>query len=77
MLYIIVIIVTVYITHKIDKAIFFLRFENNIKFIKKVVPHILEDEDISYLVQRKKRIKKTKQQPIIEDDEFEDGEFDD
>ncbi|MCT4543526.1 MAG: hypothetical protein N4A63_08290 [Vallitalea sp.] len=71
MLYIIVICVTVFFTHKIDKAIFFVRFENNIKFVQKCVNSIVFDEDYMQLIARKRRKKKVRK---IGEDE---GEFDD
>ncbi|WP_193774840.1 hypothetical protein [Vallitalea guaymasensis] len=49
MLYIIVICVTVFFTHKIDKAIFFVRFENNVKFVQKTVNSICFDDDYMQL----------------------------
>ncbi|WP_113676225.1 hypothetical protein [Vallitalea guaymasensis] len=73
MLYIIVICVTVFFTHKIDKAIFFVRFENNVKFVQKTVNSICFDDDYMQLIARKQRKKRVKKQ-VIEADE---GEYED
>lgn len=68
MLYIIVIFVSVYFTHKIDKTIFFVRFENNTKFIKKAVNTIVLDDEFISLIERKRKRKK-QQEERKEDEE--------
>jgi hypothetical protein len=69
MLYILVICVTVYITHKIDKVIFFVKFENNIKFVQKAVNSICLDDDYMQLIAKKQRRKRKQKVRVIEDEE--------
>ena len=72
MLYIIVICVTIYFTHKIDKAIFFVRFENNIKFVQKTVNSICFDSDYMQLIAKKQRKRKVKKQAEDNEEDYED-----
>lgn len=69
MLYLVVIFITIYFTHKIDKAIFFVRFENNTKFIKKAVNTICLDDDFISLIERKRKRKKQQKEQEQEEDE--------